>query len=244
MTSSMVMSRPKYIDDHYKNYDTSGWCLQKADAYVMELHSNVYDVYVYIWGGAEQCPILTYYDDKYHGYEWGSYDWFFRNQKTDEWLYVPDLFPFQFANYGFAQGHGSKYRTDPVKLIKFFDMNPDANYSPIMKSAQYWFDWMSSSQVDNELISNKQKIYVDKNVTIYDSSDRYYVVVHNDIKDISITNYLKTEFKGIGLTLINRFTELDKQYRNSMVYSGTNISDYSFVLNHSKYKYNKSIFGS
>jgi hypothetical protein len=85
----------------------------------------------------EKCPILTFYDKTYYGNDYGSIDHYFLNIDTNETFKYPDIFVLQFFNYGFCQGYMSDYRTDPVKLIKFFGLKPNVDYSAIMGNKLY-----------------------------------------------------------------------------------------------------------
>lgn len=124
---------PDFIKKHYETVNTNGWSLWRIRQCKFELHDKSFDVYVFVFGGAERCPILSHYDNKYYGYQWGDRDWFFINNETHETFFIGDLLALQILNYCFFQGFESKYRVDPEKIINFFGLKSDVDYSKIFE---------------------------------------------------------------------------------------------------------------
>lgn len=90
------------------------------------------------WRGAEQCPFQSPLDERYHGYEYGSHDWYFTNTKTGEELHIGDLLFHQISAHHFFQSPSSEYRVDPEKLITFFGLKRGVDYSTELNTTAQW----------------------------------------------------------------------------------------------------------
>jgi hypothetical protein len=97
------------------------------------------------WGGAERCPFQSTEDDRYHGYEYGSHDWMFINNLTEEIMHIGDLLFHQISVHHFFQHPESKYRVDPEKLIKFFGLKNNLSYEGETETYEYWTSKSSTS---------------------------------------------------------------------------------------------------
>jgi len=219
---------PNFIQEHFQKYDTTGWCMWMSNPYIVELHDKIFDVYNFVWGGAEQCPILKFYDpEKYYGYSWGSNDWFFRNRETDEWFYVPDLFPLQFANYGFAQGKKSAYRTDPVELANFLGLKADANYEKNTVIEDYWNTGSMFTYIPDH-IDEGEEVLVDGNVHVLKVNENRYVAYNESGEGIDI------EFEGLPIKATGyNYITMNKSKREK--YTGHNLDKYSISSNEDAY---------
>jgi hypothetical protein len=138
----------------------------------------------------DKCPILTFYDKTYYGADYGSIDHYFLNIDTQETFKYPDIFVLQFFNYGFCQGHISDYRTDPVKLIKFFGLKPNVNYSAILGDKAYLelrhnLDRIIENETNCTNRHEIHKLFSEKhlNTLVYEDDD---IVVYN-ISNLEIT---------------------------------------------------------
>lgn len=93
-----------------------------------------------IWGGAEECPIETYFNSEYHGYSRGDRDWFVTNLTKNKKLWIPDLLPAQIAMFGFNQSSDLPYHLD---LEKYIDIMGITGPGPILILPtiieNYWF---------------------------------------------------------------------------------------------------------
>lgn len=218
---------PEFIQEHFKSFDTTGWCLWMSNPYTIQLHNRSFDVYNFVWGGAEQCPILKFYDpEKYYGYSWGSNDWFFRNRETNEWFFVPDLFPLQFANYGCAQGKNSAYRTDPVALANFLGLRADANYQKNTINEDYLYIGSMMSCIPEKL--DGDEVYVDGNVHVRKlDEERYGVCNESNEGDIDIV------FEDMPVQAKYNYITMRKSKRDR--YTGHNLDNYLIVANEDAY---------
>jgi hypothetical protein len=189
----------KFIDRYLKRHDarevtpektcSSGWCISSRQWCRLQLHNHVYRVCCVTYSGAEECPILAYYQQhhQYFGYDWGNRDWFFYQEDTAECLHVGDLLPFQIKNFEFFQGEGSEYRVSPEKFARFFHLQPGYSYKVhyehvLTYELEQWTKFKTRKQ-------QKQKVYhynkfpvlkSNQWFTIYDppNQNQYVVITH------------------------------------------------------------------
>lgn len=122
----------KKINDHFKMFGYDG---------IHEITPTIlgsFTVRRVSWRGAEKCPFQSLLDTQYHGYEYGSSDWYFINTKTGEELHIGDLLFHQISVHHFFQSPSSKYRVDPEKLIHFFGLKRGVDYSPELDTSVQW----------------------------------------------------------------------------------------------------------
>ena len=210
---------PDFVNEHFEQINPIGWCIWSNTCFKMNLHDEIFDVYVYVWGGAEECPILSFFCDTYCGYSWGDRDWFFRKHSTNEWLHIGDLLPFQIGNFGFFQGKNSSYRIDPKKLISFFNMKSNMNYEPNCQKYTYWTDWFHSNE--NEFVNGAEyDLVLDENelgYKIYKKSD------HEEFMYISNQQHDSIMFDGAELRVSKYLNVRFNNRRQADKYSGHNI---------------------
>jgi len=124
LISKTLLKVKSYVNDHRE------WCVQYVQNSIIYIHSNSFRVCSLSWGGAEQCPIETYFDSRYHGYQYGCQDYYIINDQTQELLFYGSLLPTQGMKFHFYQSPSSQYRLDPMQFAKFFSMQPDFDYTP------------------------------------------------------------------------------------------------------------------
>jgi len=121
---------------------STGWCLWNIQ-YNLLFNDRFLCVKI-TWGGAELCPFQSVHDKKYHGYEYGSHDWIFIDRVTLESIHIGDLLFHQITKHHFFQSPGP-YRVDPLKLIKFFNLRPNKDYSTSFDNKYAWSSKHSGS---------------------------------------------------------------------------------------------------
>jgi hypothetical protein len=115
----------KMLSDEFKSIDTDGWCLWGCSK--AKIFNDTLTVIKVTWGGAEQCTFQSTNDKNYHGYDYGSHDWFFI--KGDKIMHIGDLLFHQIVKHHFFQSPESKYHVDIDKLIEFFGLTKNTDYS-------------------------------------------------------------------------------------------------------------------
>lgn len=113
------------VNELLRGIDIGGWCLWSC------MKSKIFNERITVikltWGGAETCPFQDAKDTKYHGYEYGSSDWIFI--KGNECMHIGDLLFHQIVNHHFFQSPQSRYHVDVNKLIEFFGIRKDVDYT-------------------------------------------------------------------------------------------------------------------
>ena len=140
----------------------TGWC-RWGSSYAKIFHDKVL-VVIQTWGGAEKCPFQRLEDKRYNGYKYGSHDWYFIKIDTNEIMHIGDLLFHQISKHHFFQSSLSKFRVDPEKLINFFNIRPDIDYSTSVTNSFYW----TCNSSDTCL----RKFYKDRIYSISDISDK------------------------------------------------------------------------
>lgn len=139
-----------YINDFIEELPESfgnKWCLHSIATNDILLNDQHLRITCLEWNGAEQCPIETYFSDKYHGYERGCSDWFIKNLDKNISIWVPDLLPAQMSMFGFCQSPMSVYRLDLVKYIQVMNINKHIELLPTVKSG-IWASPSGSYSID------------------------------------------------------------------------------------------------
>lgn len=163
----------------------SGWCQRSYDC--SKIFGGKLIVAIVIWGGAETCPFQSKLDKCYHGYEYGDSDWIFIRPDTNEAMHIGDLLFHQINVHHFFQSPASCYRVDPEKLIKFFNIQPNVDYTTEFDIKTEWCPTgeHSSSRDINESATKKWKIK--KYELAYFKQEKIAHIEH-DLNDIYYSN--------------------------------------------------------
>ena len=88
--------------------------------------------------GAKECPFQSRENKKYYGHDYGSNNWYFLNIDTNETMCICDLLFHQISEHHFFQSPNSRYRVDPLKLVRFFNLERGVDYSTTTQTKQKW----------------------------------------------------------------------------------------------------------
>lgn len=123
-------------DDRVKMCQHIPICLEQHDKpehYSIQTKHPLFDGKFYIitveWMGSERCPFQPDSDTEYHGHEYGCRDFLFIKSGGDECLHIGDLLFHQIIEHHFFQSPLSSYHVDIDRLVKFFDLQPNVDYS-------------------------------------------------------------------------------------------------------------------
>lgn len=108
---------------------------------------NKYLVFMIVYNTSKECPFKSGIDRRNHDYEYGNADFIFLNRKTGETLHIENLLIHQIPKHHFFQSHVSKYRVDPEKLINFFELKQNEDYSTETETLLEWHLW-SRGEID------------------------------------------------------------------------------------------------
>jgi hypothetical protein len=166
ITTEQIADRLQSIidQDNYITYLKHPKRYQKIGDY--DTRCLVENFYVYSCGymGAQTCPFQNKgLDDAYHGYSYGSYDFFiFREEpscrphldsyraadiKADLWFNT--LLIHMIRDHGFFEGPHQTHRLEPSKVIDVLGIQPGINYKLPRESLWYWSSSSSSSTIDS-----------------------------------------------------------------------------------------------
>jgi len=238
LTPEIFVKVNDFITEHFSQVGTSGWCIWNKECRYLEINQKKLVHFKITWGGAEQCPILTNYVSGYFGYVYGSHDHFFVDLETTEVFWVPDLFPLQFYNYGFAQGIESLYRTDPETVINFFGLKPGVDYFPVLGKKEK-FKWITSSTTQPKSTDEFKTIYDDDEITVCEMDNgrgklQYAVWVKNPVDPASCSTSQKPkiiQIDGVDLScdLSFAFHKYEKII-DCEAYQGHNLDHFEVTL--------------
>lgn len=160
------------INKVMKGIDTGGWCLWLAEK--AKIFNGRITVVRLTWGGAEQCPFQDIKDKKYYGYEYGSHDWIFI--KDVDVMHIGDLLFHQIVRHHFFQSPQSRFHVDIDKLIKFFDIKKDVDYTTTTKKCKIItreedikeeaFMKFDKTQMRHDVYETNEIYYDDKNIIL------------------------------------------------------------------------------
>jgi hypothetical protein len=211
----------------------SHWCLWGKSTFKMQFNGHHFVCYRLTWGGAEQCPIMTFYRSGYAGYSWGSSDWFFNKLdstgKDMGWLHVPDLLPLQIANYCFCQGKESPCRLSPKTLVEFFGFVPGQQIDYNMETRPQWvFSGWATNRTDAtkpELLvhdDTEHSVQVYKSATVpSDGSSPKYTFIQTD-EEASPIDYV---YMGVSVNLKPANGEQTFRLEDVDIYTGHTLND-------------------
>lgn len=181
----------KNLNKVYDNIDTRGWCLKGSPKYL--IFDDKITVYYLYYGGSERCCFQSESDKKYHGYDYGASDYIF--VKGDEILHIGSLLMHSIEKHNFFQDTDSKFRVDPEKLIKFFNMKSYNNYETDCYEDKYVeYFYSSCSNGAKSILSNGFDDDL-KNLDEYDVVENQDYIVRTKKNEFDVFVLIKNEIK-------------------------------------------------
>jgi hypothetical protein len=108
-------------------------CREQSDQHKNQTKYPLFDGKFYVikaeWLGSERCPFQPDSDTKYYGLDYGCRDFLIINKDGSDCIHIGDLLFHQIIVHHFFQSPSSQYHVDIDRLVKFFDLQPNVDYS-------------------------------------------------------------------------------------------------------------------
>lgn len=198
-------SDAELVGNIFKDVNTNGWCMwgcSKASVF-----NDTLTIIKITWGGAEECTFQSTEDKKYHGYEYGSHDWFFI--KGDNIMHIGDLLFHQIVKHHFFQSPQSKYHVDVDKLVEFFGLTKDTDYSTAICKGRIL--QIEKGLTPEEFAQENIECMTHEinNVNEFYFDDKSVIMIINDKKTIPYRingcKYVKPQYDALLLQLASLF---------------------------------------
>lgn len=122
------------------------------------------------WDNAEKCPFQSKHNKCN---EHSDTDWFFIKIDTQEHMHIDDLLFHQIGCHHFFQSIKSSYHVDPHKLIKFFNLQPDIDYTTEYDIEKVWCcSYIVSSTRDLDKLPKKKYLVKQEQLLEYFDTDK------------------------------------------------------------------------